>query len=111
MWVVWIGVGPVFVSFLNEWYIAHGTHILVQAEAIITELVFEHALRIRMKDSEDSQAKGKSPAASAQAGDGKKSTKQLLGKITNLVTSDLRNIQQARDFPVVGKSLRDIAVF
>ena len=42
-------MGPVMGSVVMQWYIFLTTGTLVRAEGIITELVFEHALRIRMK--------------------------------------------------------------
>jgi hypothetical protein len=64
---------------------------MAQATAIITQLVFEHALRIRIKpetaDKGDTATKTSSEKASAN----------LLGKINNLVTVDLMEINEARN--------------
>lgn len=68
VWVLWLFAGPVVASFANQGYIfvavghnsqhtyhaavAHPnlqTRTLVQAECILTQLIFEHALRIRVK--------------------------------------------------------------
>ncbi|KAJ7868848.1 P-loop containing nucleoside triphosphate hydrolase protein, partial [Mycena leptocephala] len=54
---------------------------LVRLEAIITQLIFEHALRIRFK-----------PLPTSRVG------QNLVGKLNNLVTSDLQNITEAKDF-------------
>ena len=48
-WIFWLFMGPVMGSVVMQWYIFLTTGTLVRAEGIITELVFEHALRIRMK--------------------------------------------------------------
>lgn len=126
------------------------TRMLVNAQATLTQLLYDHALRIRMKaetssDSSgsrtstaaptpdsasiaepeqeeatngnsdststtavgtDSGGKGKQKAQAA--GDAKKPAedlkdsqgKNLIGKINNLVTSDLNNITSGRDFMI-----------
>lgn len=134
------------------------THVLVRIEAIITSLVFDHALRVRLKaetsdgpeGAEDtaprrpaSDAKGTTTveqsshrenddtntlhsqdatAASSTAADTadateisnvkSKDSKQespkkdnFMGKVQNLVTSDLDNITGGRNFLFVGKPI------
>lgn len=63
------------------------THIMANTTAIITQLVFEHALRIRVKaETGSSKAKdGAEPAGDKDKG----KTANLQGKMTNLVTTDL----------------------
>ncbi|KAI1795060.1 hypothetical protein LXA43DRAFT_1080347 [Ganoderma leucocontextum] len=158
VWISWLFFGPVIGSIALQYYIFNATRMLVRCEAIITQLVFDHSLRIRMKaettespspsrattaahtpdnasiaepeegasgsqgtSSEDettvrastisgasttatATAKGKepakkgeedkaAPAKSESAGSG-----NLIGKINNLVTTDLANIIDGRDF-------------
>ncbi|KAH7883936.1 hypothetical protein F5I97DRAFT_2075294 [Phlebopus sp. FC_14] len=153
VWVVWIFCGQFVGSIIFQWYIFFTTRTIVRTECIITQLVFEHALRIRMKaelpesskdidstlstpdsasiaesttaesstvigDSRESSideaqstsgstttssAKGKQKAKGKQ-NDGVESKKpqssadNLVGKINNLVTTDLGNITDGRDF-------------
>ncbi|EIN07961.1 P-loop containing nucleoside triphosphate hydrolase protein [Punctularia strigosozonata HHB-11173 SS5] len=170
VWVIWMGATPMVWVMLAEWYVFVSTKMTVRAEAIVTQLVFVHALRIRLKGEEDAEkkegdgakdkGKGKDAAAapaSAEAStsggesatetetetgtetesttvaesdterspsptastatatpseadlskdkkdgaksDEKKSAKQIVGKINNLVTSDLSSLSQARDWP------------
>ncbi|KAH9939278.1 uncharacterized protein BXZ73DRAFT_99482 [Epithele typhae] len=49
VWILWLFLGPTISSFSFQLYIFIQTRSLVRTEAIITELVFDHALRIRMK--------------------------------------------------------------
>ncbi|KAH7073426.1 hypothetical protein BKA62DRAFT_734051, partial [Auriculariales sp. MPI-PUGE-AT-0066] len=153
VWIVWLAAGPLLGSIAMQWYIFVATRLLVRVESFLTELVFEHSLRIRMKeeapattptstptasetatvvdsdeepDSPDgsdpatvvgsegatsrSGAKGKKPippsrTASVASTKGPSPVKKdeskeanLVGKINNLVTSDLNNITEARDF-------------
>ncbi|KAJ6519437.1 hypothetical protein C8R45DRAFT_1066135 [Mycena sanguinolenta] len=156
-WVIWLFLGPLASSICFQWYIFLATRTLVRCEAILTQLVFEHALRIRVKaetaekksstsgtstpaesetpspiEQEDSSGDETINSADADAlsrdetlqassasvksttsskkGKGKetKDTKEepeesgdasnLVGKITNLVTTDLGNITESRDF-------------
>ncbi|KII93466.1 hypothetical protein PLICRDRAFT_35686 [Plicaturopsis crispa FD-325 SS-3] len=146
VWIIWLFLGPLISSLAFQWYIYLTTRTLVRAEAIITQLVFEHALRIRMKaetpessssspntpvattpdsssiaegstedgtgsaddtlrasSSSDASAvnkgKQKSIEAPTPAADAKPAnTDNLVGKINNLVSTDLDNIVDARDF-------------
>ncbi|KAF5334423.1 hypothetical protein D9758_017869 [Tetrapyrgos nigripes] len=158
--MAWLFIGPTLESISFEWYIFLATCALVCAEAILTQLVFEHALRICMKsDTSDGSSKDKptpetaistsaSPSIGSasednehphshssgasenatlhiaeetestavgtsrvpspslptgpttQAADDKKKpdAANLVGKMNNLVTSDLQSIVNARDF-------------
>jgi hypothetical protein len=172
VWIAWLFVGPTIGSIAFQWYIFiavrlsvvkiystlnrwYQTRTLVRTESIITQLVFDHSLRIRMKaevakkspgdgdstvaptpdgaatpDANENQepstasgeetlqssstsvssltSKGKqkapspeeTPKASEDAGAG-----NLVGKINNLVTTDLANITNARDFLYLGSSM------
>ncbi|KAJ7130893.1 hypothetical protein C8R46DRAFT_659815 [Mycena filopes] len=166
VWIALIFVGPIFGALGFQWYVFINTRTLVRTEAIITQLVFAHSLRIRMKaetteakavesapasegasspsgsdagtsssatdtatvengpgETEEADAesatvqastasiksakstassKQQPPAKGAPAKDEKKkSDGSLVGKINNLVTTDLGNIVDNRDFLVV----------
>ncbi|KAF8199798.1 P-loop containing nucleoside triphosphate hydrolase protein [Mycena galopus ATCC 62051] len=87
VWVLFLFLGPMIASLSFQWYIFISVHIMTQTTAIITQLVFEHALRIRVK----SETGNKDKAA------GTKASANLLGKMTNLVTTDLGHINEARN--------------
>ncbi|KAK7064563.1 ATP-binding cassette transporter [Favolaschia claudopus] len=151
-WIIWLFLGPMIGSTSFQWYIFLATRTLVRCEAILTQLVFEHALRIRVKaetaekkssnsgtstpvDSEapspadqdsgdetinatDADAASRDETlqassasikstTSSKKGKGKEAkveeeessdASNLVGKITNLVTTDLGNITDSRDF-------------
>ncbi|TFK30740.1 ATP-binding cassette transporter [Coprinopsis marcescibilis] len=140
-WIVWLFLGPFVGSIAFQWYIYIATRTLVRTECLITQLVFEHSLRIRVKAegqdgkglepsipatpdsasiagtpvySEDDtlhsqgvtettlrqgSSDGTSDAGKAKADkEGSSSAKNLIGKINNLVTTDLGNIVDSRDF-------------
>ena len=166
VWVVMMFLGPAIRSLAFQWYIFINTRTLVRGEAIITQLVFEHSLRIRLKaeggneksertterdastvvgtpetasiaessaagsaaDEEESVTTGtavsREPSTSSQSSvalgkaketkpkkeDSKEKEKEkekknsnLIGKINNLVTTDLNNILESRDFLLLGE--------
>ncbi|CAE6444373.1 unnamed protein product, partial [Rhizoctonia solani] len=47
-WILWLFLGPVFGSIAMQWYIFVKMGSVVRAEGIITQLLFEHSLRMRM---------------------------------------------------------------
>ncbi|KAH9952289.1 hypothetical protein BGW80DRAFT_1430860 [Lactifluus volemus] len=151
VWVAYLFLGPALGSIAFQWYIFIMTGTVVRMNAIITQLVFEHALRIRVKaetssagttpaatpqgrsesttpdsasirdapfisessgtvdeESEPSTAsssiKGtpteETPTTTSSGGDREEpgQSKNLVGKMNNLVTSDLENIVDGRDF-------------
>lgn len=94
------------------------TRSMVRVEAILSQLIFEHALRIRVKaetsDVEVPPSQGSSePGGSGQPSKDSPSTakspaKNLIGKLNNLVTSDLATATDGRDFLVLGQHFPSI---
>ncbi|CCM00579.1 uncharacterized protein FIBRA_02614 [Fibroporia radiculosa] len=153
VWIAFLFFGPVLGSIAFQWYCYTSTTTITRAKAVITQLVFDHALRIRVKaeveengsnsaseavvsesasmvipatfqetaetTSEDtiiqesasttdnsSLGKQRAPETNlvndSKQKSGPADVKQganLLGKINNLVTSDMANISLGRDFP------------
>ncbi|KIK71390.1 hypothetical protein GYMLUDRAFT_254610 [Collybiopsis luxurians FD-317 M1] len=157
-WILWLFLGPVGGTLAIQWYIFIATRTLVRGQAIITQLVFEHSLRIRVKaetadststtsspetltpdsdstregtvdgsdtlqsvsvsptEAESSTMHSSSPSISStskaagkdskkdkkskdnEQDSGESSASNLIGKINNLVTTDLDNIVDGRDF-------------
>ncbi|KAJ7078496.1 hypothetical protein C8R44DRAFT_836696 [Mycena epipterygia] len=90
-WIFLLLLGPMTYALAFQWDLFIGTHIMAQTTAIVTELVFEHALRIRFKaeTAEKSESATKSSSEKASA--------NLLGKINTLVTVDLSKINEMRN--------------
>ncbi|KAK7005853.1 ATP-binding cassette transporter [Favolaschia claudopus] len=90
-WILLLFVGPLITTLSYQRYVFVSTHIVAQTTAIITQLVFEHALRIRIKsdvgDKDVNDTNGERKPAAAN----------LLGRMTNLVTTDLGYINEARN--------------
>ncbi|KAH7886476.1 hypothetical protein F5I97DRAFT_1926721 [Phlebopus sp. FC_14] len=99
VWILWIFLGPVINSLAAQWYMFISTRCMVRAEGILSQLVFEHALRVRTKaEMEDSPAtSGGTSTPGNPTSKPKAKGKNLVGKINNLVTSDLGNTTDARD--------------
>ena len=51
VWVVLLFVGPVIGSLSIQFYVFIQTRGLVRMESVLTQLVFDHSLRLRMKES------------------------------------------------------------
>ncbi|KZV98610.1 P-loop containing nucleoside triphosphate hydrolase protein [Exidia glandulosa HHB12029] len=144
VWIAWLFWGPFVSGIAMQWYLSGAARVVVRVESIVTQLVFEHALKLRVKEEAhqdttqdtlastaatvggednnvaspsdsggpcaDSDAttagatpRPLSPASAATPSSitsrhEEKDGDNLLGKITNLVTSDVNNITDARDF-------------
>ncbi|PPR05039.1 hypothetical protein CVT24_010185 [Panaeolus cyanescens] len=123
----WVGVmflGPMISSFSWQMYIFLGTKALVLTQGILTQLVFEHSLRVRLKaevtrpeapapttsDEASSSSENRSGASTPDSSKGKakeqpKTTPpapikkdNVVGKINTLVTEDVDSILGAKDF-------------
>ncbi|KAJ7747233.1 hypothetical protein B0H16DRAFT_1692432 [Mycena metata] len=93
-WIFFLLLGPTIESITMQWYIFISTRMGVHNNAVITQLVFEHGLRIRVKSETESKKNGSEPSK-------KDGAKNFLGKMTNLVTSDLGTIQESRNVLLV----------
>ncbi|KAI0918391.1 hypothetical protein AcV5_002391 [Taiwanofungus camphoratus] len=161
VWVALLFLGPLSNSIVFQWYIFNAVSSMVSMEAIITQLIFDHALRIRMKaevsdtsasdgdvtvvttpdtasvvEPSDTQASAASPdsdsnedemmrssSLKASVSQGKQKSRDdltngssastsdkpmptsdektgnLVGRLNNLVTSDVDNVHMGCDFP------------
>lgn len=77
VWLLALFVAPAGGSVAWQWYFMINMRLVVVTETIITQLVFDHALKIRL-------------ATESRQGNGEGSN--IVGKITNLVSTDLGNI-------------------
>ncbi|KAF8058246.1 hypothetical protein FPV67DRAFT_1565726 [Lyophyllum atratum] len=66
-WISWLFVGPTVASVVWQRYIYIATRTLVRAEGLITQLVFEHSLRIRVKAETATSSPSASPDPSSPA--------------------------------------------
>ncbi|KAH8986106.1 hypothetical protein EDB92DRAFT_2054957 [Lactarius akahatsu] len=155
VWVTYLFLGPALGTMAFQWYIFIATGTIVRVTAIVTQLVFEHALRIRVKaetssspastpdatpdarseastpdsgsvveinivseeaggSSEETQSEQSTIAGSSMKGKRKEvapgsdsgkedgdeagDSSNLVGKMNNLVSTDLENLVDGRDF-------------
>ncbi|EMD41585.1 hypothetical protein CERSUDRAFT_110141 [Gelatoporia subvermispora B] len=64
VWIAWLFFGPLIGSIAFQWYIFYATRVAARVQAIITSLVFDHALRIRVKADDDKSVGSVGPSAS-----------------------------------------------
>ncbi|WRT65691.1 uncharacterized protein IL334_002636 [Kwoniella shivajii] len=57
IWIAFLFIGPTIGSLTIQYYIFTTTRALVRSEALLTQLLFDHALRLRMKDATDEGTK------------------------------------------------------
>ncbi|KAJ7642249.1 multidrug resistance-associated ABC transporter [Roridomyces roridus] len=86
VWVVTIFLGAGLACLLNEAYVSTMYIVMIEAEAILVSLVFEHALRIRVKASPSSASD--TPSESDDKQDSKPDSSNLIGRINNLIATD-----------------------
>ncbi|KAJ7105184.1 hypothetical protein C8R44DRAFT_858596 [Mycena epipterygia] len=143
-WITWLFIGPLMASTAFQWFCFIATRTAVRCEAIITELVFEHALRMRITTESNETLGSGGNGGSSQIPQGQSSgssdtdqnpdaasenetlatsnhdnipstapdttterlfeaaeslpkQSNLVGKMTNLVTTDLANITESLD--------------
>ncbi|KAH9169370.1 P-loop containing nucleoside triphosphate hydrolase protein [Lactarius sanguifluus] len=130
VWVAYLFLGPALGAIAFQWYTFIATGNLVRISAIITQLIFEHGLRIRVKaetsysstitpattvtaegrsdaTTPDSGSSAGISAVSKNAGGSSEVTQGepiLVGKMNNLVTSDLDNLVDGKDILMLSLS-------
>lgn len=88
--------GPYWASLMFQWHATVQTTFSVWFDVALTQLVFEHSLRVRVgNDATESVTAGTGGKGNTKTGS---ANKNLIGKINNLVSSDLDNINGGRDF-------------
>ncbi|KAF7967573.1 hypothetical protein HWV62_33777, partial [Athelia sp. TMB] len=143
VWVLWLLAGPTINSLTSQFNSYLAMRTLVHTEAIITQLVFEHAFRIRMKteaaqvtepvsenaapgipesgsaagtadgstitagttapsDKGKKKVQGGEPASAKGKAKSQRPSDTLIGRINNLVSTDLGNITAARNWLWLG---------
>ncbi|KAH9851387.1 multidrug resistance-associated ABC transporter [Lenzites betulinus] len=105
-WMLLLFAGPTLSTLCQEWYQWIMSRLSIHNEAILTELLFQHALRIRAKseasgddEGPSTAAGGTAPASGASAAaakeDAKPKNSNFVGRLNNLIASDLKSITDA----------------
>ncbi|KDR83062.1 hypothetical protein GALMADRAFT_57261 [Galerina marginata CBS 339.88] len=100
-WVLCLFLARIAMSLCFQGYGFIGTIVVARTQAILTELIFEHSLRIRFKAEqcrETDSGHGKAKAGTKAA---LKREDNLVGKINTMVAVDVGNIVSAKDFLMV----------
>ncbi|CAE6404190.1 unnamed protein product [Rhizoctonia solani] len=85
-----------------QWYVFTTTGMVVRIEAMVTQLLFEHSLRIRMASEDSIETNKYSPQSTGSEGirpnlnkeKQNLSSSHILGRIHNLISTDSNNISQ-----------------
>ncbi|KAJ2923003.1 hypothetical protein H1R20_g14092, partial [Candolleomyces eurysporus] len=86
-WILCLFLVPVLGSIGYHYYIARMNRTVVGTESILTQLVFNYGLRLRAVNEGSEKDKYE---------DKKKNRSNFIGKLNNMVTSDLVSINQAK---------------
>lgn len=101
-WVLMLFISPIFGSLFFQRYIFVATKTLARIQAILTELIFEHGLRIRLK-AEASGDSSSTPATRAQTpvgGSPASSVDDMSPSLTTLAEeSDEEGLPKAKEEP------------
>ncbi|KAL7281057.1 hypothetical protein ACG7TL_004359 [Trametes sanguinea] len=92
-WLLVFFIGPTMGTVCEEWYLWTMNRLSIHTEAIVTELLFQHALRTRVKSETSGDSDGGNPGPGAGPAEKPKSN-FLVGKLNNHITSDLANITE-----------------
>ncbi|EKM51019.1 uncharacterized protein PHACADRAFT_177708 [Phanerochaete carnosa HHB-10118-sp] len=106
VWILWIALSPIVQALLKELHLFFSTRSLMRMEGIFTALIFDHALRLRVKADAEAKPEQEQPPATTrsdsqgQAGKAKQggTSGNIVGKIMTMATSDLNNITDGRNF-------------
>lgn len=73
-WVASLFIAPFIGSISIQWYLLLSTRVFAWTQAILTQLIFEHSLRIRFKAETNAKEQDATapatPSAASDAGDG-----------------------------------------
>ncbi|KAF8071880.1 hypothetical protein FPV67DRAFT_1779021 [Lyophyllum atratum] len=100
-WILWIFAGPAVGVIASQWYTYFVTYTRLHLECVITQLVFEHSLRIHLKAETPSTSEAPrtlSKSSSDGVSNEQATASNLVGKINNLASTDLGNIGEGSDW-------------
>lgn len=105
IWIVCMFMAPLVGSVGFQFYVVVTTRAAVNMESIVTQLIFDYSLKVRLKAEASQEAAGKaSPDTPAETGGEQtktarkpKTASSFIGRLNNLVTIDLNNITAARN--------------
>ncbi|GJE99674.1 multidrug resistance-associated ABC transporter [Phanerochaete sordida] len=101
VWICVITIGPIGDTLLKELSLFFSTRSLIRVEAILTTLIFDHALRLRVKAEVDAKPEQTDASTGQKSGEQPKAREKaasVTGKLMNMATSDMNNITGGRNF-------------
>ncbi|KAJ3509917.1 hypothetical protein NMY22_g16136 [Coprinellus aureogranulatus] len=122
-WILCMFTMPLLGCISYQYYIIVMTRTLANAQSIVTHILFDYSLKVRIKaeTSDAERAAADSPVGVESRGGNRakggrdakrgKEANSFIGRLTNLVTIDLTNITTARDLvPLVWTTPVKIAI-
>ncbi|KAF7968577.1 hypothetical protein HWV62_30063 [Athelia sp. TMB] len=126
-WVLWLLLCTMMDGMALQWHNYIASRMVVKSEAILTQLIYDHALRIRMKADASGTVEDAEPAlplgvvvgsgepsgdtgaecltqteptnsSESQPHKEKPSSINIVGRLNNLVTTDIQSITAGRDW-------------
>ncbi|CAL1716627.1 unnamed protein product [Somion occarium] len=99
VWIVWLLVGPLLAGVAMQWYYFLSARTRVRYQALLTQLIFNHTLRMRVKaDIAFEKTSTGSGAAESDEVESVTKSSNSLGKLLNLVTGDMENLERGQHF-------------
>ncbi|KAF5345715.1 hypothetical protein D9758_013070 [Tetrapyrgos nigripes] len=83
VWISCLFLGPMIESLSFDWYLYTVTSAYVSTEAILTQLIFEHALRIRMKSETETDGDTATHSGNGEGKDDNSKVKASSGESDN----------------------------
>ncbi|KAG6371568.1 ABC transporter type 1, transmembrane domain-containing protein [Boletus reticuloceps] len=90
VWILLLSLSPIMYSISYQWSTFILTRVAVHAEVLLSNLIFKHALRIRLQGDGSNDISLDGNNANSQA--------NFIGTINNHVTTDLTSITEAKNF-------------
>ncbi|KAL0068687.1 hypothetical protein AAF712_004403 [Marasmius tenuissimus] len=107
VWVLSLLVAPALGGIVMQWYGFVGSRMLARIQAIITQLILEHSLRLRMReetshtsvtaDTERVHSHERTGGRTPPRTKNTQYTSHLIGQMNNLITTDVENVSETRD--------------
>ncbi|KAF8722474.1 P-loop containing nucleoside triphosphate hydrolase protein, partial [Rhizoctonia solani] len=102
VWILFLFLGPIIGAIAMQRYVFTTCGMVVRVDAIVTQVLFDHSLRIRMAEDSSSDSVQKSfqgieykrGALALTTEEQKRPTSYLIGRIHNLMSTDVNNISQ-----------------
>jgi len=106
LWIICLFLAPISRALFSQGNVFLVTKAVARTEIIVSQLVFDHALRIRIKaETSDNMTPSKavdSANPKSKTLHVKNANSNFLGRMNSLITTDVANISGCHDFLLIG---------